>query len=46
MIVQLRPPKVATANVYGSRRPAPSAVGNAVSRNFSAAAVLGSVLIP
>src|SRR6266496_5588022 len=44
-IVQLRPPNLATANVYGSRAPAPSAVGTVVSRNFSAAACLGSALM-
>src|SRR3954452_10800983 len=45
-IVQLRPPNFATAKVYGSRNPAPSAVGSVVSRNFSAAACFGSVLNP
>src|SRR4051812_9612221 len=33
-IVQLRPPNFATANVYGKRRAAPTAVGSVVSRNF------------
>src|SRR5690348_9354157 len=33
-IVQLRPPNLATANVYGSRMPAPTAVGSVVSKNF------------
>src|SRR5882724_2705938 len=33
-IVQLRPPNLATANVYGMRMPAPTAAGNVVSRNF------------
>src|SRR4051812_5257340 len=32
--VQFRPPNLATANVYGSRMPAPTAVGSVVSRNF------------
>src|SRR3989440_5649848 len=36
MIVQLRPPKVATANVYGSRSTDPTSAGTAVSRNFPA----------
>jgi len=44
--VQFRPPNRATARAYGSRRTAPTVVGSAVSRNFSAAAVLGSALIP
>src|SRR5215210_156627 len=35
-IVQLRPPNLATANVYGSRTKAPSAVGSVVSRNLPA----------
>src|SRR5690242_13790609 len=35
-IVQLRPPNLATAKVYGRRRAAPSAVGTVVSRNFPA----------
>src|SRR5215218_8805398 len=35
-IVQLRPPNFATANVYGSRTNAPSAVGSVVSRNLPA----------
>ncbi len=35
-IVQLRPPNLATANVYGRRRKAPTAVGTVVSRNFCA----------
>jgi hypothetical protein len=35
-IVQLRPPNLATAKVYGSRTKAPSAVGRAVSRNLPA----------
>src|SRR5215211_5922170 len=35
-IVQLRPPNRATANVYGSRTNAPSAVGSVVSRNLPA----------
>src|SRR5450755_1799153 len=39
MIVQFRPPKVATANVYGSRRAAPASVGSAVSRNFPAGSI-------
>src|SRR6478735_10339072 len=39
MMVQLRPPKVATANVYGSRSTAPSSVGSAVSRNLPAASM-------
>src|ERR1700712_1144195 len=34
--VQFRPPKVATANVYGNRTNAPSAVGIVVSKNFPA----------
>ena len=34
MIVQLRPPNMATAKVYGSRSAAPTSVGSAVSRNF------------
>ena len=32
--VQLRPPNLATAKVYGSRSTAPTSVGRAVSRNF------------
>ena len=36
MMVQLRPPNVATANVYGSRSTAPTSVGTAVSRNLPA----------
>jgi hypothetical protein len=36
MIVQLRPPKVATAKVYGSRSADPTSAGTAVSRNFPA----------
>src|SRR3954466_3209981 len=35
-IVQLRPPNLATANVYGRRTNAPSAVGSVVSRNLPA----------
>src|SRR5215475_3410214 len=35
-IVQLRPPNFVTANVYGSRSSAPTAVGSVVSRNFPA----------
>ena len=35
-IVQFRPPNLATANVYGRRRKAPTAVGTVVSRNFCA----------
>src|SRR6266550_6575610 len=35
-IVQLRPPNFVTANVYGSRSTAPTAVGSVVSRNFPA----------
>src|SRR5215210_7044111 len=35
-IVQLRPPNLATAKVYGSRTKAPSAVGSVVSRNLPA----------
>src|SRR3954467_12417971 len=34
--VQLRPPKRATAKLYGMRRAAPTRVGTAVSRNFPA----------
>ena len=37
MTVQLRPPKVATARVYGSRSTEPTSAGTAVSRNFPAA---------
>src|SRR6266498_2411221 len=37
MIVQFRPPNVATANVYGSRSAEPTSAGTAVSRNFPAA---------
>src|SRR2546421_6219566 len=37
MIVQLRPPNVATAKVYGSRSTEPTSAGTAVSRNFPAA---------
>ena len=33
-IVQLRPPNLAVANVYGRRRTPPTAVGSVVSRNF------------
>lgn len=33
-IVQLRPPNLATANVYGIRMAAPTAAGTVVSRNF------------
>src|SRR5688572_24389869 len=36
MIVQLRPPNFATANVYGSRRSAPQAAAVEVKRNLSA----------
>ena len=36
MMVKLRPPKVATAKVYGSRSTAPTSVGSAVSRNLPA----------
>ena len=36
MTVQLRPPNLATANVYGIRSTAPTSVGSAVSRNFPA----------
>src|ERR687890_230566 len=35
-IVQLRPPKRATANVYGIRSTEPTSAGTAVSRNFPA----------
>src|SRR2546423_15568396 len=38
MIVQLRPPKVATASVYGSRSTEPISAGTAVRRKFPAAA--------
>src|SRR5437879_6491289 len=44
--VQLRPPKRATARVYGSRTAEPSPAGSDVSRNFCPAAVATSVLIP
>src|SRR5256885_15793565 len=37
MIVQFRPPKAATASVYGSRSTDPTSAGTAVSRNFPAA---------
>src|SRR2546423_13231801 len=37
MIVQLRPPKVATASVYGSRSTEPISAGTAGRRNFPAA---------
>ncbi len=46
MNVQLPPPSLATAAVYGSRTPAPNAVGSAISRNFCAAAIFGSGLMP
>src|SRR2546421_5866054 len=36
MIVQFRPPKVATAKVYGSRSTEPTNAGTAVSRNLPA----------
>src|SRR6266568_2080606 len=36
MMVQFRPPNLATAKVYGSRSTEPSAVGTAVSRNLPA----------
>src|SRR3712207_1491899 len=36
MMVQLRPPKRATANVYGIRSTEPTRAGTAVSRNFPA----------
>ncbi len=36
--VQLRPPKRATANVYGSRRAEPTSAGTIVSRNLSSGA--------
>src|SRR6478672_6338428 len=38
-IVQLRPPNVPTAKVYGSRSAAPSRVGSAVSRTLPAASM-------
>jgi hypothetical protein len=34
MIVQFRPPILATANVYGSRSSEPAAAGRVVIRNF------------
>src|SRR2546423_12795441 len=37
MIVQLRPPKVATASVYGSRSTEPISAGTAARRDFPAA---------
>src|SRR3954451_4524791 len=36
MMVQLRPPNRATANVYGIRSTAPTSAGTAVSRNLPA----------
>jgi hypothetical protein len=36
MIVQLRPPNLATAKVYGSRSTEPMPAGTAVSRNLPA----------
>ena len=36
MTVQVRPPKRATANVYGTRSAAPISAGSAVSRNLPA----------
>ncbi len=38
-MVKLRPPNLATANVYGNRRAAPTSVGSAVSRNLPAASM-------